>query len=239
MIAYPLSYGQRALWFVQQLDRSSTAYNLHLAFRIHSPLDVDALRCAFQAIVDRHAPLRSTFVERSGVPFQHVAERIEVAFSVHDARALDATALRRRLLEEVHRPFDLEHGPVFRVGLYRTQDAYDLIVTAHHVVVDMWSTIIILEELARHYPRATMPGMLALEYRDYVRWQNDMLHGEYGESLFRYWRDTLRGDLPVLDLPLDRPRPPVQTFHGRSRRFLIDTPIHTNLHSLAREERRP
>jgi len=237
MIEYPLSYGQQALWFVHQLDRLSAAYNVHIAFRIHSPLDVSALRSAFQAIVDRHAPLRSTFAERSGVPFQRVAERIEVAFSVHDARALDATALRRRLLEEVHRPFDLEHGPVFRVGLFRTQDAYDLIVTAHHVVVDMWSTIIILEELARHYPRATMPGTLALEYRDYVRWQNDMLHGEDGESLFRYWRDTLRGDLPVLDLPLDRPRPPVQTFHGRSRRFLIDTPIHTNLHSLAREGR--
>ncbi|MFL6386305.1 MAG: amino acid adenylation domain-containing protein [Terriglobales bacterium] len=236
MIEYPLSYGQRALWFVQQLDRSSAAYNVHLAFRIHSPLDVDALRSAFQAIIDRHAPLRSTFAERSGVPFQRVAERIEVAFSVHDARALDATALSRRLLEEVQRPFDLEHGPVFRVSLFRTQDAYELIVTAHHVVVDMWSTIIILEELATYYSGTTMPGTLALEYREYVRWQSEMLRGDNGESLFRYWQDALRGDLPVLDLPLDRPRPPMQTFRGRSRRFLIDTHIHTSLRSLAREE---
>ena len=236
MIEYPLSYGQQALWFVHQLDRSSAAYNVHIAFRIHSPLDVDALRSAFQAIMDRHAPLRSTFAEREGVPFQRVAERMEIAFSVHDAGALDSAALRRRLLEEVHRPFDLEHGPVFRVALFNAQDAYDLIITTHHVAVDMWSTIIILEELAGHYSGTTMPEALALEYRDYVRWQSDMLHGDEGEGLFRYWRDTLRGDLPVLDLPLDRPRPPVQTFRGRSRRFPIDAHIHTGLRALAREE---
>ena len=237
MIEYPLSYGQRALWFVHQLDRSSAAYNVHIAFRIHSPLDVDALRSAFQAIVDRHAPLRSTFAERRGVPFQRVAEKTEVAFSVHDARTLDASPLRRRLLEELHRPFDLEHGPVFRVALFRTQNAHDLIVTAHHVVLDMWSTIIILEELAAHYSDSTTFGTLAIEYGDYVRWQNEMLNGHNGERLFRYWREVLGGDLPALDLPLDRPRPPVQTFRGRSRRFLIDTRIHTSLRLLAREER--
>src|SRR6267154_1340293 len=120
MIEYPLSYGQRALWFVHQLDRSSAAYNLHIALRIHSPLDVEALRSAFQSIVDRHAPLRSTFAERDGVPFQRSADRMEAAFSVHDARALDASTLHRRLLEELHRPFDLERGPVFRVALFRT-----------------------------------------------------------------------------------------------------------------------
>src|SRR5580765_3598750 len=237
MTEYPLSYGQRALWFVHQLDRSSAAYNVHIALRIHSPLDVDALRSAFQTIVNRHAPLRSTFAERDGVPFQRVAERMEVAFSFHDARAFDASTLRRRLLEELHRPFDLQRGPVFRVALFRTQNAHDLIVTAHHVVLDMWSTIIILEELAAYYSGGTTLGTLAIEYGDYVHWQNEMLHGHDGERLFRYWRDTLRGDLPVLDLPLDRPRPPVQTFHGRSRRFLIDTPIHTGLRLLAREER--
>ncbi|HET9281329.1 MAG TPA: amino acid adenylation domain-containing protein [Candidatus Angelobacter sp.] len=236
MIEYPLSYGQQALWFVHQLDRSSAAYNVHIAFRIYSRLDVDALRSAFQKIVDRHAPLRSTFAERDGVIFQRVAERMEVALSVHDARALDASALGRRLLEEVHRPFDLERGPVFRVALFKTQNAHDLIVMVHHVVVDLWSTILILEELSAYYSGTTIPGTLALEYCDYVRWQTDMLHGDDGERLFQYWRDTLRGDLPVLDLPLDRPRPPVQTFRGRSRRFLIDTHIHTGLRSLAREE---
>lgn len=237
MIEYPLSYGQRALWFVHQLDRSSAAYNVHIAFRIHSPLSVDALRSAFQTIVDRHAPLRSTFAERGGVPFQRVAEKMEVAFSVHDARTLDASTLRRRLLEELQRPFDLERGPVFRVALFRTQNAHDLIVTAHHVVLDMWSTIIILEELAAHYSGSTTLGTLAVGYGDYVRWQNEMLNGYDGERLFRYWREVLGGDLPVLDLPLDRPRPPVQTFRGRSRRFLIDTRIHTSMRLLACEER--
>src|ERR1043166_3564256 len=236
MIEYPLSYGQQALWFVHQLDRSSAAYNIHVAFRIPSPLDIGAVRAAFQKIVDRHAPLRSTFVERGGVPFQRVAEKMEVAFSVHDARDLDTTALRRRLLEEVHRPFDLEHGPVFRVALFKKQNAHDLIVTVHHVVVDLWSTIIILEELAAYYSGTTTPETLALEYRDYVRWQRDMLQGDDGERLFQYWRDTLHGNLPVLELPLDRPRPPVQTFRGHSRRFLMDTHIHTGLRLLAREE---
>jgi len=237
MIEYPLSFGQRALWFVHQLDRSSAAYNVHIAFRIHSPLDVDALRSSFQTIVDRHAPLRSTFAERGGVPFQRVADRMEVAFSVHDARALDASTLRRRLLEELHRPFDLEHGPLFRVSLFRTQNAHDLIVMAHHVVIDMWSTVIILEELAAYYSGDTTHGTLAIEYGDYVRWQHEMVRGDDGERLFRYWRDVLDGDLPVLELPLDRPRPPIQTFPGRSQRFLIDTRIHASLRLLAREER--
>lgn len=237
MIEYPLSYGQRALWFVHQLDRSSAAYNVHISFRIHSPLDVDALRSAFQTIVDRHAPLRSTFAERNGIPFQRVAERMDVPFSVHDARTLDATTLRRRLLEEVHRPFDLERGPVFRVVLFRTQDAHALIVTAHHVVVDMWSTILILEELASHYSGAATLEPLAIEYGDYARRQNEMLHGDDGERLFQYWREALGGDLPVLDLPLDRPRPPMQTFHGRSLRFSVDARIQSSLRLLAREER--
>ena len=236
MTEYPLSYGQRALWFVHQLDRSSAAYNLHIALRIHSPLDVEALRSAFQKIVDRHAPLRSTFAERNGVPFQRVAQKMEVAFSVHDARTLDTGTLRRRLLEEVHRPFDLERGPVFRVALFRTQNAHELIIAAHHVVFDMWSTIIILEELAANYSDGTTLAPLATEYADYVRWQNEMLQGHDGERLFQYWREVLGGDLPVLDLPLDRPRPPVQTFRGRSRRFLIDTRIQTSLRALAREE---
>jgi amino acid adenylation domain-containing protein/non-ribosomal peptide synthase protein (TIGR01720 family) len=237
MIEHPLSYGQRALWFMHQMDRSSSAYNVHIAFRIHSSLNVDALRSAFQAIVDRHAPLRSTFSERDGVPIQRVAEKMDVAFFVHDARALDASTLRRRLVEELHRPFDLERGPVFRVALFGTQDAHDLIVMAHHVALDMWSTIVILEELAALYSGGTALGKLALDYGDYVRWQNEMLRGQEGERLFKYWRDGLDGDLPALDLPLDRPRPPVQTFHGRSRRFLIDARIHKRLRALAREER--
>ncbi|HYY35222.1 MAG TPA: condensation domain-containing protein, partial [Candidatus Binatia bacterium] len=237
MIEHPLSHGQRALWFMHQMDRSSSAYNVHIAFRIHSPLNIDALRSAFQAIVDRHAPLRSMFAERDGVPIQRVAEKMDVAFFVHDARALDASALRRRLVEELHRPFDLERGPVFRVALFRTQEAHDLIVTAHHVALDMWSTIVILEELAALYSGGTTLGKLALEYDDYVRWQNEMLRGQEGERLFRYWRDALGGDLPALDLPLDRPRHPVQTFHGRSRRFPIDAHVHKRLRVLAREGR--
>src|ERR671931_237432 len=172
MIEHPLSYGQRALWFMHQIDRSSSAYNVHIAFRIHSPLYIDALRSAFQAIVDRHAPLRSMFAERDGVPIQRVAEKMDVAFFVHDARALDASALRRRLVQELHRPFDLERGPVFRVTVFRTQDAHELIVAAHHVVLDMWSTIVILEELATFYSGSATVGQLALDYGDYVRWQS-------------------------------------------------------------------
>ena len=238
MTEHPLSYGQRALWYVHQMDPSSAAYNVHFAFRIYSPLNVEALRSAFQKIVDRHAPLRSTFAERGGVPFQRIADKMQVAFSVHDARSLDATRLRLRLLEEVHRPFDLERGPVFRVALFKTQNEHNLIVTAHHMVVDLWSTIIILEEMAAHYSGGTSPGTLAIEYGDYVRWENEMLCGPDGERLFQYWREVLGGELPVLDLPLDRPRPPAQTFRGRSRRFQIDKGIHTSLRLLAREEKK-
>jgi amino acid adenylation domain-containing protein/non-ribosomal peptide synthase protein (TIGR01720 family) len=99
----------------------------------------------------------------------------------------------------------------------------------------MWSTVVVLEELATLYSGGTMPGKV-VDYGDYVRWQNDMLRDSEGEHLLEYWREVLRGDLPALDLPLDRPRPPVQTFRGRSRRFLIEPGVHQRLRVLARGE---
>lgn len=242
MIENPLSHGQRALWFVHQMDPSSTAYNVYLALRIISPLDIEALRRSFQAVVDRHAPLRSTFAERDGVPFQRIAPGAEVDFAVHDVQHLSPAAVRERLVREVHRPFDLEQGPVFRVALFRTDGAHELVVTTHHIATDMWSTIVILEEIAALYPAARRGAAAALpplvfEYADYVRWQLDTLGGPEGERRWDYWREALRGELPVLDLPTDRPRPPVQAYRGRLQRFAVDGQLLLRLRELAREER--
>ena len=146
---HPLSQGQRALWFLHQLDPSGSAYNVHLPVRIHSPVDVDAMRRTFQKLVDRHAPLRCTFGVRDGHPFQRVARRLPVRFEVFPASGCDPRALNRLLLEKSHEPFDLEHGPVFRVALFTLNpEEHILLVSAHHIATDMWSTLVLMEEMA-------------------------------------------------------------------------------------------
>ncbi|HEX9414892.1 MAG TPA: SDR family NAD(P)-dependent oxidoreductase, partial [Ktedonobacterales bacterium] len=138
----PLSYGQRALWFLHQLAPESAAYNVAFAARIGPGLDVPALRQTFQALVDRHAMLRTTFRAADGEPVQELHAQISVAFQEEDATAWSERTLQERLVEEAHRPFDLERGPLLRVFVFaRPVGEYVLSLTAHHIVVDFWSMV--------------------------------------------------------------------------------------------------
>src|SRR5206468_3573554 len=139
-----------------QMDPSGSAYNVHLSVRIHSAVDVAALRRTFQRLVDRHAPLRSTFVARDGVPIQRVAEHPPVRFEAVSASGWSAEALNQCVLERAHAPFDLERGPVFRVVLFSSApEEHILLVSAHHIVTDMWSTVVLMEEMDALYPAET------------------------------------------------------------------------------------
>ena len=115
---YPLSYGQRALWFMQRMVPESAVYNISRTFRIKAAVDVEALRDAFQALVDGHPALRTTIVETAGEPLQHVAEKARVSFEYHDATNWDNAELTLELLEQKRKPFRLAEGPLFRV-VYR------------------------------------------------------------------------------------------------------------------------
>ena len=237
---YPLSYGQRALWFLQQVAPESAAYNLVHAARIPTELDIPALRRAFQKLVDRHPALRTTFAAPHGEPVQRVHEHMEVSFQVEDASTWSEEYLNARLAEEVYRPFDLERGPLMRVKLFtRSPQDHILVLGMHHIVTDLWSLAVFLHELGVLYtaektgvPASLKP--LPAQYTDFVHWQAEMLAGPEGERLWEFWRKQLAGELPVLDLPTDRPRPPIQTDRGAAQTIHFSAELTQRLKSLAR-----
>jgi amino acid adenylation domain-containing protein len=236
--AHPLSSGQRALWFLHQLAPESAAYNVANAVRIRGELDVPALRRAFQRLIERHPALRTTFPATYGDPVQQIHAHVEVAFQEEDASAWSEAALHARLVAEVQRPFDLARGPLLRVHLFaRSPQEHILVLALHHIVTDLWSLVVLTDELGALYPaeKAGTPlqlAPLALHYSDYVRWQADMLAGAEGERLWSYWQQNLAGS-PVLNLATDRPRPLVQTYHGAGHAFGLDQALTQRLHALA------
>jgi amino acid adenylation domain-containing protein len=239
---YPLSHGQQALWFMHQLAPQSAAYNVFLAMRVLSAdLDVAALKRAFQALVDRHPALRTTYTTRHGKPAQQVRAHLDVDFEEVAAANWSQEQFDQFLLAEAHRPFSLEHGPLMRVRLFtRSANERVLLVTLHHIAHDFWSIVVLLSELGHFYPaekNGTHAALepLQLQYKDYVRWQSRMLASREGDDLWNYWQEQLSGELPILDLPLDRPRPPVQTFRGSSHVFRLDQQLTQQLKTLAQE----
>ncbi|HKH43170.1 MAG TPA: amino acid adenylation domain-containing protein, partial [Thermoanaerobaculia bacterium] len=191
----PLSRAQRGLWFLYRLRPASSAYNLSTAARVHGDLSAAEIRAFFQAMVDRHAVLRSTFRAEGEEPVQVVPERAELAFEEIDAETWSDAELRAGVEEAAWRPFDLERGPVFRLALFRRRAERVLVVAMHHIVADFGALGLFAtgEEGAK-------------EYADFVAWQAELLAGAEGERLWTWWRDRL-ASLPELDLPADRVRP--------------------------------
>jgi amino acid adenylation domain-containing protein/thioester reductase-like protein len=241
--ATPLSYGQRALWFLHRLDPESAAYNLHFCAHIRARLESDHLRRALRILLTRHASLRSTFVDRGDGPVQLVYDAAEPELDVVDATAWDGVELDRRLHEAAHGPFNLERGPVFRAFLYhRGPDDSVLLIALHHIISDHWTLGVLIDELNAIVPSVRtgnepVSGPPPVAYGEFVRWQADLLAGPEGDRQWDYWRRRLSGELPALQLPTDRPRPPAQTNRGGTHRFLLAGPLAAQLRELARSER--
>ncbi|HZF08424.1 MAG TPA: amino acid adenylation domain-containing protein [Thermoanaerobaculia bacterium] len=218
----PLSAGQRGLWFLSRLAPESGAYNIVAAARVRGGLDPTALERAFQELVARHGALRTTFPVEAGEPRQRVAARSEPDFVVVDAAAWDEARVAAYLAAEGYRPFDLGEGPLLRVRVLCRDGEHAVLLAVHHLVSDFSSLAVLVRELAPLY-RAAQSGLpadlppLLSTYGDFVRWQAALLAGPEGERQWRYWqawRERRAGDLPVLDLPADRPRPPFQSDRG-------------------------
>jgi amino acid adenylation domain-containing protein len=239
---YPLSYGQQSLWFLRQIAPESAAYHVAFTAQICSAVDVPALQRAFQALVNRHTALRATYAMRDGKLVQQVHAHMEVSFEETDASTWSWNVLNARVLKAYQRPFDLERGPTLRVNLF-TQSVQNhvLLLTSHHIATDGWSLWVMLDELrtlyhAEHSNTPASLPLLSLQYTDYVRWQTNMLAGPEGERLWAYWEKQLAGALPVLNLPTDRPRPPVQAYRGASRTFRLNQMLTRQLKALAKTE---
>ncbi|HWM88358.1 MAG TPA: amino acid adenylation domain-containing protein [Kofleriaceae bacterium] len=212
---YPLSIGQRALWFVQLLAPDSAAYNLWVAARSDAAVDPDAARAACQRLADRHPSLHATVSLRDGVPWQRVSPR-PVDFEIVDAAGLDDGDLRAAMTAEAHRPFDLSAG-VFRARLYRRGRGSALLFVAHHIAVDLWSAGLLMSELAGEEVGPSLP--FSEHAADQAAWPAS----SRGAAALAYWRDRLSGPLPALELPLDRSRPRRQSFRGAATSFALDS----------------
>ncbi|MCU0509395.1 MAG: amino acid adenylation domain-containing protein, partial [Anaerolineae bacterium] len=217
----PLSFGQERLWFLDQLEPRSYAYNVPVAVRLEGALDVPALRDALNAVVDRHAVLRSTFAARSGAPALRIAPELHLALPVEPLTC----ELTEAVTAEARQPFDLARGPLLRARLWQlADDVHVLMITAHHAVSDGWSLGVLVREIAEGYAnrvagadRARAP--LAVQYPDFAAWQREWLSGEaHGPSplaeQLAFWQEQLAGLPPRLELPLDHPRPPVKGSRG-------------------------
>ena len=234
----PLSFAQQRLWFLDRLDSGRADYNSAFCLDLRGELSAGALGRAFAALVHRHESLRTTFAEADGEGVQVVHEAGAAAQNVR-IEAVDAPEdpeeLNRLVQEHFAAPFDLERGPLLRVHLFRVAERrHVLLVVMHHIVIDGWSMGVLRKELDVLYRTADgdaslAPGGLAaaaglsepaLQYADYAVWQRERLTGPRYASSLAHWKRRLDGAGP-LQLPTDRPRPPVRGTSGDSHRFRL------------------
>jgi amino acid adenylation domain-containing protein len=219
-----LSFAQQRLWFLEQLERGTAAYNIPVALRLAGALDPAALEAAFTEVLRRHDALRTTFQAAGEEPLQTVAAPAPFDLPLVDLSALErgSEAEARRLLQqESRRPFDLAAGPLFRPVLIRLgPDEHALSATIHHIVSDGWSAGVMIRELVALYAaaregRPSLLPELPLQYADFARWQRRWLATEEALSIeLAFWREQLRDLPPRLDLPLDRARGAIQSPRG-------------------------
>ncbi|HEY2914034.1 MAG TPA: condensation domain-containing protein, partial [Candidatus Angelobacter sp.] len=239
---YPLSHGQKALWFIHQMAPASAAYNIARALRITSVINVPALRDCFQTLVDRHPSLRTTFSSAGNQPVQQVEQGSKVFFQHVDASKWNESDLAEVLLQESHRAFDLSRGPVFRVHLFRrSENEHVLNLAVHHIVADFWSLMVLLEEVGKLYEAYCQKTQAQLQplpfsYADSIAWHHQQLAGAEGERLRSYWMRELSGEIPPLNLPADHRRPRVQTYSGSSLPFTLGKRLTQQLKELGAQQ---
>ena len=238
---YPLSYGQRALWFLWQLAPESHAYNVSFAIRICSEVNMTAMSMAFAALMERHPILRTTFPKLGSEPIQQVHQNQELDFLQINASSWSEDQLKAKVFETHQILFDLETGPVMRVRWFSCSDFdHVLLLTIHHIACDVWSLDLLAHELSKLYQAQQATAEIALppvkhSYQDYVSWQKKILCGTQGEKLWSYWQHKLAGDLPTLSLATDKQRSPIQTHNGATHKFKLSFHLTEQLKELAQK----
>jgi amino acid adenylation domain-containing protein len=241
----PASFAQQRLWFLDQLEPGCASYHIPAAVRLEGRLDVPALELALNEVVRRHEVLRTTLVSDKGVPRQVIVERLDLPLSVRDLSHLPGSRRESQALDwvrqEAERPFDLACGPLVRAGILRlSEHEHVALVTMHHAISDGWSIGILILELAELYGSFlrgephSLPA-LSIQYADYAVWQRSWLEGAAQQAQLDYWTKELAG-LPDLELPTDRPRPPIVSQRGGERSITVPGPTLEAVKALAHAE---
>src|SRR5882724_3126242 len=245
--AFPASFAQQRLWFLDKLEPGNSLYNVPFAARIRGRLHVELMEDSFRQLISRHEVLRTTFStdEKDNV-IQLVSATTNFHLPIIDLRHLAKEPRevegQSLTLELARKPFDLERGPLLRPCLLRLdEDEYILSLTVHHTVIDGWSWGILLHELASLY-RSSLEGSCAnlpelpVQYGDYAQWQQERMDGDRLAELLAYWKQQL-GDAPaIFELPTDFPRPAVQTYSGNTESLFLPKNVLNGLEKLAVQE---
>nr|AIE12095.1 putative NRPS/PKS hybrid synthase module B6C [uncultured bacterium] len=239
----PLSFAQKRLWFLDRLQPGNPAYIIPLPLRLKGELRVDALKASLNAILRRHEVLRTRIVNTASGPIQIIDHEVDFELTQVDLSALAAEDLDEEILARIEiekvRPFDLATEVLIRGTLFHVSDVeHVLLLTMHHIISDAWSLGVLNRELGEFY-RAFTAGRepavaeLPIQYADFAAWQRQWLSGAQLDKQLDYWNGQLKG-LAALDLPTDRPRPPMQTYNGAIESLTLNKQLSERLERLSK-----
>ncbi|WP_425086162.1 amino acid adenylation domain-containing protein, partial [Streptomyces hainanensis] len=238
---YPLTQNQKAQWFLKQLHPDGFAYNIGGAVEVRVELDPELMFEAVRALVARHPSLRANFLLADGQPVQRISSEVDVDLKLFDVEDSSWDEIYQTIIDEYRAPYDLERDPLFRFRLFRRgPDRWLIMKAVHHIVSDAISTFTFIEELLSLYEglrrgrRVELPPVPA-RYLDFLNWQNEFLAGPEARRMLEYWTSHLPQEVPILNLPTDKPRPAVMTHNGASEFFVLDEELSSRVHALARE----
>ncbi len=240
--ALPLSFAQRRMWFLNQLEPESAYYNIPIAMRLTGRLDTHALEKAINEVVRRHEVFRTTIGTEDGEPVQVINEAVHLALTVENISGEGEDRAVELAAEESAKPFDLSRGPLLRIRLLKLgPENFVALFTMHHIISDGWSMDVLVREVATLYKafveNAPSPLIeLPLQYADFAAWQQEWLRGSVLEDQLEYWKQQLSGAPTVLDLPTDKPRPAMQKFRGANAVFSVPGDVTEQLLALSRQE---
>ncbi|MGY5070901.1 non-ribosomal peptide synthetase/type I polyketide synthase [Streptomyces griseus] len=237
---YPLTQNQKALWFLKHLNPDGYAYNIGGAVEVNVALEPDLMFEAVRRLIARHPALRTNFLLVDGQAVQRVSEDAATDLGLFDVQGEDWDSIHATIVQEYRKPYDLAHDPLVRFRLFkRGPDRWIIMKAVHHIVSDAISTFTFIEELLAVYEalrRNQEPQLPPVEarYLDFLNQQNAFLAGPEAAGMLDHWRAHLPAEVPLLDLPVDKPRPAVQTHNGASEFFVLDDALSARVHALAR-----
>lgn len=234
---YPASSAQKRLFVLGQLKEIDTCYNMPGAMIIEGSLDRIRFEKAFKTLVERHETLRTSFTTINGEIVQVIKDNVdfEVEYLKPEVTSQREEETIRGMIESFVKPFDLGKAPLLRVGLAELRnDRHVMMFDMHHIISDGTSMAILVREIIDLYNGKILPE-LKIQYRDFSEWQNRMLNSETVKKQEEYWLKRFEGEIPLLDMPYDYPRPQVKSFEGEKLDFVIDKELTFEANRLAKE----
>jgi len=226
---YPVSSAQKRLFILDSIEKGSTTYNMPAAYILEGKLDTRRIEKSFNGLLARHEALRTSFRLKDEEPVQMIHENISIDLKVIEQGSRDID----HVIKDFIKPFDLGIPPLMRVCLVRQSDEkHMLLVDMHHIISDGISSIILAREFAELYEGKALPK-LEVQYKDFALWQNNVLSDEDLSKQKQFWTDEFKGEIPVLNMPVDFVRPASQSFKGSRIRFITGSELFLKLHSIS------